>query len=1552
MPSVLLLMGVAVTLYGYQQLREHERKEYASEFERQVANHFAVVRSVEQQQDILIGSIQNLFLFSENVTLEGFRGATRLIQSREPGLKWIDWAPRVTSAERARFETSVRGGRFPDFQIHDPSPPGEKVISPQRPEHFPLLYTGARPEAARGVGLDLASNARLLKRIYDARDKLEGMVVTDVSAFRQVTNQAALTVVVPTYEPGRPLATIEDRREHFTGCLLVVFGMRDLVERHTDVERSQGVDWLMEASLENSKVPLHFHPAETPDIPIPIPTASDMRAGLHQEESLRVAGMDLTLIYRPSTAMGSGKHGLFPETFLAGGIGFSFLLFAYLTNLTRRRQAIEAEVRRQTEELRTASKLIRSSEARFQQYMDNSPVVAWLKDEELRLRYVNKTFRKLFEMDPNKTVSGMSDFDYLSKDVADSVRRNDKQVLERGKSVQAIENVPGADGVMRHWLVTKFPFQGADGKRWVGGTAFDVTERERVANALAESEQRLKSISDHLPEAIVYQYCMGPDGKDSFNYLSAGVERVTEYSSETVYADPSKAFANILPEDLPGMRAATEKSARELVPFNHEFRRKLPDGQVRWYNSRSMPRKLPGGATVWDGVEVDITAHKSNELMLAWEREALQLIAGDHSLYSVLDGLMKGLEKLAPGSICSVLLLDADGIHLRHGAGPSLPKEYNRAIDGVAIGPKVGSCGTAAYTGKQVIVQCIEKDPLWADFKDLALRHHLAACWSTPVLNREGRVLGTFAVYYREIKAPTSTELELIDRACQIVRIAIEQHLTEESLRLARQREDLHREQTPLGVIHWDLDFTVREWNPAAAHIFGYSSEEAIGRHARFIIPTAFHEHVDAIWDSLLTNCGGTRSTNDNVRKDGGFIQCEWYNTPLVDDHGKVIGVASLVQEVTEQRKAQEALRQERNLLRTLIDRLPESIYLKDRLGAFMLVNEASRVVLGLPDCEAAVGKTVYDFFPKEIADQFAADDQNVFASRVPVLDREEPFIDAEGKSGMFLTSKLPLVGNDGTVLGLVGISRDVTERKRAEEELKRLNASLEQAQSTAKLGSWDLDPGKGVGWWSSEMYRLFDFDPAKGCPPLELFLEKIHPDDRQAIRDSTRRSAELLIKDSVQFRSHPGLGPLRYFEGASSPKLDAKGVFLMLSGTVQEITDRVRAEEERERIQQKLEETQKLESLGVLAGGIAHDFNNLLTGILGNASLLRMELPASSPMHSGLADIERASLRAADLCRQMLAYAGKGRLTVKAIDLSALVRESEQLLRLSISKSVGLNLRLAGILPAVSADETQLRQILMNLVINASEAIGGGEGLIIVTTSTLRLTAADIADMRLAGDMQEGCYVSLEVSDNGCGMDAMTLGRIFDPFFTTKFLGRGLGLAAVLGIIRSHKGGMKVYSEPGKGTTFKLLLPCVEGPADKLESTANAAGTWKGSGTVLVVDDEETVRKATRRMLENLGFQVVDAADGIEGLLKFRELRLRLNLVLLDLTMPRMDGVETFREMRRERPDVKVLLMSGFSEQEAVSRFTGKGLAGFIQKPFKSADLSRKIQEVLEIKS
>jgi DNA-binding response OmpR family regulator len=384
----------------------------------------------------------------------------------------------------------------------------------------------------------------------------------------------------------------------------------------------------------------------------------------------------------------------------------------------------------------------------------------------------------------------------------------------------------------------------------------------------------------------------------------------------------------------------------------------------------------------------------------------------------------------------------------------------------------------------------------------------------------------------------------------------------------------------------------------------------------------------------------------------------------------------------------------------------------------------------------------------------------------------------------------------------------------------------------------------------------------------------------------------------------------------------------------------------EKKRFDEQLRQTAKLESLGVLAGGIAHDFNNLLTGILGNSTMIAESLPEAVPEKEMALEIVKASQSAADLTRQILAYSGKGRFVMKAVDISRLAEESRSFVRRFIPRKVELVFETTAALPPVEADATQIQQVIMNLIINAAESFAESDpGVVTVRTAVERLEESFFA----AGERNApGDYVALTVSDTGSGMDEDTQKRIFDPFFTTKFAGRGLGLSAVHGILQGHGGYLRLESRAGVGSTFRLYFP-VSHRARLERKSRPARPPRRGSGTILLIDDESTVRNFARIALENRGYTVLVAEDGERGAEIFRQRHDSIDLVLLDFTMPVMNGEEAYELLRAIDRNVPVILSSGFSQGTASEKFRGKGLAGFLGKPYNMAQLAEVVEAGLK---
>jgi PAS domain S-box-containing protein len=660
-----------------------------------------------------------------------------------------------------------------------------------------------------------------------------------------------------------------------------------------------------------------------------------------------------------------------------------------------------------------------------------------------------------------------------------------------------------------------------------------------------------------------------------------------------------------------------------------------------------------------------------------------------------------------------------------------------------------------------------------------------------------------------------------------------------------------------------------------------------------------------------------------------------WLRTskiPLRDAEGRTIGILGTYEDITPRKRAEAALRREQALFKDLISSIPDNIYFKDRKSRFVCINNAMAKGFGMRSPDEATGKTDFDVFSEEHARQAYENDQRIMSSGESLIGHLEKETWPDGHITWVSTTKVPLRDADGNITGLVGVSRDITKRKQTEERVREQAALLDNANDAIYVRRLD----RTITYWNRGAAQLYGWSATEAVDRKETDLFLL------AGAELAEADRALLAQSSWAGEMHHAVknGEIVTVFCRWSLVRDDQGIPQLVFAIHSDVS-------EKKRLEAQFFRAQKLEGLGVLAGGIAHDFNNLLTAILGHANLALMDLAPDAPARDSLREIEKASIRAAELCRQMLAYAGKGQFVVESINLSRLIEELAHLLNISISKKVLLRCQLAEELPAIEADPVQMRQVAMNLVINAAEAIGDTAGVIAISTGVMECDEEYLRGGLVIEPPAPGRYVYLEVTDTGCGMDAKTRAKIFEPFFTTKFAGRGLGLAAVLGIVRGHRGMLKVESELGRGSTFRVLFPA----SAKTATTAASSGSpwrWRGDGTVLLVDDEEAVRNVAGQMLERCGFTVLCARDGREAVELFAARASEIVCVLLDLAMPGMDGEETFRELRRIQPSVRVILASGYGNQEIANRFRGAGLAGMIEKPYQMKALGTKLREAL----
>jgi PAS domain S-box-containing protein len=682
----------------------------------------------------------------------------------------------------------------------------------------------------------------------------------------------------------------------------------------------------------------------------------------------------------------------------------------------------------------------------------------------------------------------------------------------------------------------------------------------------------------------------------------------------------------------------------------------------------------------------EIGEREFSEVLSAIDKTVLEMISGGAPFSDVLLILSRTIEERSTGLLCSILLLDPLSKTLRHGAAPSLAEDYIRAIDGMAIGPSAGSCGTAAYFGKPVTVTDIVNDPLWSDYRDLALSHGLRACWSAPFFSGDGQVLGTFAIYYREPRSPSARDLQVIERATHLATIAVERERVEQTL---RQVENRHR------------------------------------------------------------------SIVDNAVE--GFFQT-----------------------------------------------LPS--------GGYVSVNPALARMYG------------YD-------------------------------VPADLIAGV----------------GDIGHQVYVDPHRRA--EFKRLMTEHGQVQGF----EYQVYRKDGTKIWLSENAR--------------------------AVRDPS-------------------------------------GVVLYYEGTVVDVT-------ERKQLEDQLRQAQKMEAVGQLAGGVAHDFNNLLMVIQGNAEVMLDRLHPTEALCKNVHQIKKAAEQAAALTRQLLAFSRRQALQPKVLDLNSITLEIGKMLPRLIGEHIELKILPNATQGWVKADQSQLEQVLLNLAVNARDAMPTGGKLTIETASA----ELDESYVRQHVSVRPGPYVILAVSDTGIGMDAETQAHCFEPFFTTKEQGRGtgLGLATVYGVVKQSGGWIWVYSEPGRGTTFKIYLPMVH---QDIEAPRHAKGQGeapRGTETILVVEDQDGIRELARDFLESCGYKVLVSKDGAEALGIAERHKDPIDLLVTDVIMPKVNGRELAQRLTAMRPSVRVLYMSGYTERAASHHDILEQDTICLEKPFSLRTLAAKVREALD---
>lgn len=759
-----------------------------------------------------------------------------------------------------------------------------------------------------------------------------------------------------------------------------------------------------------------------------------------------------------------------------------------------------------------------------------------------------------------------------------------------------------------------------------------------------------------------------------------------------------------------------------------------------------------------------------------------------------------------------------------------------------------------------------------------------------------------------------------------------ERKKVEEKLRKSEQLLSTHLLNTPIGAISWDLNFKIVAWNPAAETIFGYSKAQAMGKHAtELILPENMKELVDGIFHDLISEKGGLRSTNENITKDGRRIICDWYNTTLKETDGNVIGVASLVHDITERKQAEMALISSEHKWRNILVNIPQIGITIDTKAKITFANAYFLQLTGWKEQEV-IGQDWFDIF---IPEHVREDVREVFLTVMSQKDTtgfstyENEIIDRSGMLINVAWSNVLTKDVHGNVIDVTCLGVDLTERQRSEQALKKSEEKYRSMMESMKDAVYICSPEFRIEYMNPTMIDRVGTD-ATG----ELCYKAIYGRDEKCswcVFDQVKKG------ERIDYEAADPKGN-RYYSVSNSPIFHANSASskLTIFHDITEIKD----------IEAQLQQSRKMESIGTLAGGIAHDFNNLLYMISGNAELALEDTPKWNPVHTNLEEIKSASLRAAGIVKQLLNFSRKTDTGLKPIGAVTVIKESLKFLRSTIPTTIEIRKHLPDADITILADPIQINQILMNLCINASQAMEDTGGILEVNVEMTTIEAGEIKNFV---DLTPGKYLKMTVRDTGPGIAEKITNRIFDPYFTTKEMGKGsgMGLSIVHGIVQNHNGAISVDSKLGKGTTFTLLFPMID-EKPKIE-TETKDKIPRGHETILFVDDEKAITDMTQKMLERLGYKVETSLNPLQALDLFQSEPDTFDLVITDMTMPQMTGAELSKKLMEIRSDIPVIICTGHSSLIDEEKAKQLGIAGYVMKPVSMSTIAKVIRKVLD---
>jgi len=769
-----------------------------------------------------------------------------------------------------------------------------------------------------------------------------------------------------------------------------------------------------------------------------------------------------------------------------------------------------------------------------------------------------------------------------------------------------------------------------------------------------------------------------------------------------------------------------------------------------------------------------------------------------------------------------------------------------------------------------------------------------------------------------------------------------EQKKREEELRASEDKYRALVEKSLQGILIVQ-DFRIVYANERCAEITGYTLEELLSLPTEKVIKLVHPEDRALVWGRFKDRLQGKDVPSQyeyrGIRKDGSIRWLEMFSS-LIEYHGKSAVQAAIV-DITERKQAEEELWKSEESYKNLIETARDVIFTLSPYGVITSLNSAFNVITGWSRADW-VGKPFNPLVHQDdlplAMEKFKYSLQGELSESFELRIRTMP--------GGYVTGEFVLAPQirNGKVVNILGIARDITERKRTEESLRESEERYRTAIENSNDGVSITKEGLHL-YVNKKFLEIFGYENAEEILGKPISIT-IHPDDRDRVMEiSLKRERGEVVPTCYDFKGVKKNGDIVYIE-VSVARVHYLGEIVSLA-YLRDITERKRMEQEMFSLQEQLRQAQKMEAIGRLAGGVAHDFNNILSVIKGTCQLSLLDLREGDPLYNNLKEIDRAADRAADLTRQLLAFSRKQVMEMRVVDLNDVVKGLKKMLRRIIGEDIELVTYLSDGLGRVRVDPSQMEQAIINIVVNARDAMPQG-GKLTIETANVELDE-EYARRHIA--VKPGSYVMLSISDTGVGMTKEVQERVFEPFFTTKEMGRGtgLGLSTVYGIVKQSGGNIWVYSEVGRGSTFKIYLPRVEEALEEGVREEVIGEVPRGSETILVVEDEEVVRKLAVRLLKKQGYKVLEAPDGGQAFILCEKYQDPIHLILTDVVMPGMSGRELVERLQRIHPEVRVLYMSGYTDNVILHHGILEEGVAFIQKPFTLETLARKVREVLD---